>query len=160
MTTQEQYLVNPSIMEDKMVDNRENTNNPADINPDEVESTIQLQEERLRAQKSAVQTGEVNIRKEVTTEMQHLDIPVEREEVVIQHRPVPGEEPASGDISEQEIRIPVMQEKVNVTKEPVVTEEVSIGKRKIKETEHIEDSVRKEKLRVSDEQSLERENAE
>ncbi len=46
--------------------------------------TIQLKEERLRAEKQPVETGEVRVRKEVRTETQHIDVPVQREEVVIE----------------------------------------------------------------------------
>jgi len=113
------------------------------------EAKVQLHEERLHATKQAAKTGEVNVHKEVHTEHQTIQVPVEREEVVIERRPV-GEHVTGAEIRSQEIRIPVKEEKVNVTKEAVVKEEVSVGKRKVKDTETVGGTVRKEELKVEE----------
>lgn len=115
------------------------------------ERTVKLHEERLRVDKEDVTTGEVSVRKEVVKEHQKIDVPVEREEVVIRRRKV--NEPAStADIGPQteEIRIPVKHEKVKVTKEAVVTEEVDVGRRKVKDVQHVDETVRHEELRVNE----------
>ena len=109
--------------------------------------TIQLKEEQLRASKQPVKTGEVEVRKEVHTEHKTINVPVEREEVVIERRPVSGTA-AAADIKAEEIRIPVKEEKVNVHKETVVKEEVSVGKRKVQDTETVGGDVRREELKV------------
>src|SRR5262249_8309225 len=87
----------------------------------EAGGTIQGKDERLRAERRPVEPGGVRVRKEVHTETKHLDVPVEREEIVIERTPVHGraaEAAAAGDIREgEELRIPVREEKVNVTKE-------------------------------------------
>jgi len=114
---------------------------------DAFDRTIQLREERLKVSKTPVQTGEVSVRKEVHTEQKTITVPVEREEVVIERRPVSGHA-ATGDIQAEEIRIPVKEEKVHVEKEAVVTEEVSVGKRKVQDTEHVSGTVRKEEVKV------------
>ncbi len=111
--------------------------------------TVQLKEEHLRASKEAVKTGDVTVRKEVHTEHQQVTVPVEREEVVIERRPASG--PAAGEIKAEEIRIPVKEEKVHVSKEAVVKEEVSVGKRKVTETETVAGEVKKEELKVETE---------
>ncbi len=96
-----------------------------------------------------MQTGEVRVRKEVSTHEETLNVPVTREEVVIERRPVSGPASSSADIREgQEIRIPVREERVHVTKETVPTEEVSVGKRKVTETQEVSGTVRKEHARV------------
>jgi len=115
--------------------------------------TIQVKEERLHAEKRPVEAGEVSVRKEVHTETKTLEVPVQREEVVIERNPVHGraatEGVASGDIREgEEIRIPVREEEVSVSKQPVVTEEVKIGKRVVQDTEHVSGQVRKEEVKV------------
>ena len=115
--------------------------------------TIEVKEERLRAEKRPVQTGEVTVRKEVHTETKTLEVPVEREEVVIERTPVHGRAAAegvsAGDIREgEQIRIPVREEQVNVTKEAVVTEEVKVGKRTVQDTERVSGQVRKEEVKV------------
>jgi uncharacterized protein (TIGR02271 family) len=111
--------------------------------------TIQVKEERLHAEKRPVEAGEVTIRKEVHTENKTLDVPVEREEVVIERHPVQGRAATEGDIREgEQIRIPVREEEVNVTKDAVVKEEVKVGKRVVQDTERVSGQVRKEEVKV------------
>lgn len=121
---------------------------------DAYEHTLQLREEQLRIEKERVQTGEVAVRREVTTEMETVEVPVEREEVVIEHRAVgAGARGAAGEIGSDEIRIPVSEERVNVSKDTVVTGEVAIGKRKVTDTQTVSEEVRKEHARVDREGS-------
>jgi uncharacterized protein (TIGR02271 family) len=114
--------------------------------------TIQVKEERLHAEKHPVETGEVRVRKEVHTETKHIDVPVEKEEVVIERTPVHGRAATTGigdDLRPgEEVRIPVREEKVSVSKDAVVTEEVKVGKRVVQETEHVGGQVRKEEVKV------------
>jgi uncharacterized protein (TIGR02271 family) len=110
--------------------------------------TIQVKEERLRAEKRPVDAGEVRIHKEVHTETRNIEVPVQREEVVIERTPMHGKAVA-GDIREgEEIRIPVREDQVNVVKDAVVTEEVRVGKRVVQDTEHVSGQVRKEEVHV------------
>jgi len=116
----------------------------------EGERTVELREEQVTARKTPVHTGDVEVRKEVTTEHRTIQVPVEREEVVIERRPVGGRA-TTAIVGEEEIRIPVKEEKVNITKEAVVKEEVSIGKRKVRDTVPVSADVRKEELVVESE---------
>lgn len=113
---------------------------------------IALREEHLRIAKEQVQAGEVRIRKEVVTEQQRIDVPVTREEVVIERHPVTGEAAragTAGDLREgEEIRVPLTEERVRVEKEQVIKEELTVGKRKVEDTQHVEDTVRHEEARV------------
>jgi uncharacterized protein (TIGR02271 family) len=89
--------------------------------------------------------------KEVHTVTKHIEVPVEREEVIIERTPVHGRAAgiAAGDIGEgQEIRVPVHGEQVRLGKEAVVAEEVSVGKRVVRDTEHLSGDVRKEGIKV------------
>jgi len=118
-----------------------------------VGDTIEAKEERLHAEKHPVEAGEVKVRKEVHTETKNLEVPVQREQVVIERTPVHGRAATEGvtaaDIREgEEIRIPVREERVNVTKDAVVTEEVKVGKRTVQDTEHVSGQVRKEEVKV------------
>jgi len=110
--------------------------------------TLEVHEERLHARKTPVQTGEVNVRKEVVTEQQTLQVPVTREEVVIERRPAAGRASSSDIQPGAEIRIPVKEEHVRVEKDTVVNEEVSVGKRKVTENEQVSGTVRKERVKV------------
>ena len=109
---------------------------------------LQLREEELVATKELVKAGEVRVRKDVVTEEKTIDVPVTREEAVIERRPVSGP-PAAGDIKEgEEIRIPLTEEEVRVEKRPVVKEEITVGKRTVQETDKVRDTVRREAARV------------
>jgi uncharacterized protein (TIGR02271 family) len=110
--------------------------------------TIQVKEERLHAHTHPVQTGEVQVRKEVHTETKHLEVPVEREEVVIERTPMHGRASSSQIRDGEVIRIPVSEEEVRVTKDAVVTEEVKVGKRVVHDTEKVAGQVRTEEVKV------------
>jgi uncharacterized protein (TIGR02271 family) len=115
---------------------------------DAYDRTIQLREERLKVDTAAVKTGAVRVGKRVVTEQQTIDVPVEREEVVIERRPSSGRA-AHGEIAEgEEIIIPIKEEQLLVTKQPVVKEEVSVGKHKVQDTKHVAETVRKEELEM------------
>lgn len=115
--------------------------------------TIQVKEEQLHAEKRPVETGEVRVRKEVHTENKSIEVPVQREEVVIERTPVHGQVTDEGisatSIREgEEIRIPVREEQVDVTKQTVVNEEINVGKRVVQDTKKVSGQVRKEDVRV------------
>jgi uncharacterized protein (TIGR02271 family) len=110
---------------------------------------IRLHAEELHVHKRFVETGEVRVRKEVVTEHRTIDVPVRREEIVIERHAPTDEDGAVFDLKPgEEIRIPVRREQVTVEKRPVVTEEVTVGKRLIEATEHVGGEVRKEEVRV------------
>ncbi len=111
--------------------------------------TMQLREEELHARKQPTQAGEVRVRKDVVTENKTLEVPVQREEVVIERHPASGRAASSSDLRPgEEIRIPVTEEQVHAEKEAVVKEEVKVGKRKVQDTEHVGGTVRKEQVHV------------
>lgn len=111
--------------------------------------TIQAREEQLRAEKEAVETGEVRVHKDVETERRTMEVPVSREEVVVERHPVEGHGVPAGEIKEgEEIRVPVSEEQVHVEKQPVVTEEVTVGKRETQDTKMVSGTVRKEDIDV------------
>jgi uncharacterized protein (TIGR02271 family) len=116
---------------------------------DEAGHTLQAHEEKLRVQKTPVEAGEVTVRKDVHEEHKTIDVPVSRDEVVVERRPASGRKASASDLKEgQEIHIPVREEQVNVEKEAVVAEEVTVGKRKTQDTEHIDETLRKESIDV------------
>jgi len=111
--------------------------------------SLQLREEELRAEKERVQAGEVRVRKEVVSEERTIEVPVTREEVVIERRPASEGQVASGNIDEgDEIRILVMEEEVHVEKTPVVREEVNLKKRQVQSTQEVSDTVRREEAHI------------
>lgn len=115
---------------------------------DQGERRIQLRGEILRTVKERVQKGEIRLRKHVITENQTLNVPVTREEVIVEQVPASGR-PVSGSIGDQgEIRVPVSEERVRVTKEPVVTGEVRVQKRAVQDNQQVSGEVRHEEVDV------------
>ncbi len=120
----------------------------SDISGDR-EQRILLRGEILRTHRERVKRGEVRLRKEVVTENQTVEVPVTREELVIERVTPTDREAASGEIgSDKEIRVPLSEERVRVDKQPVVNEEVRVGKRAVQRNERVSDDVRHEELRV------------
>jgi uncharacterized protein (TIGR02271 family) len=112
--------------------------------------SMQLREEELQARKERVETGRVQLGKDVVEQERTLEVPVTREEVTVERRPV-ERRPAEGEIGtgeQQTIRVPVREERVEVEKQPVVYEEVGIGKREVTETQQVSDTVRREEARL------------
>ena len=105
---------------------------------------IPLREEELRVRKRVAQAGAVEIGKEVVTEEKSIEVPVSREEVVIERQPVdrrPTDRPIGvGDV----IEVPVREEHVRAEKRPVVYEELGVGKRPVQQTEQVSGTVRRE----------------
>lgn len=112
---------------------------------------IRLYGEVLRVHKDRVGRGDVRLRKEVTTDTRTVQVPVTREELVIERNAVSGEQPADGaTFKDQEIRIPLSEEKASVEKQPVVREEVRVGKRDVSSVQSVDEQVRHEELKVDD----------
>lgn len=120
------------------------------------ERRIQLRGELLRTVKERINKGEIRLRKEVITEHQTVNVPVTREEVIVEQVPASGARPVGGNIGDQgEVRIPVSEERVHVTKEPVVTGEVRAQKRAVQDTQQVSGDVRHEEVRVENEGDVE-----
>jgi uncharacterized protein (TIGR02271 family) len=130
---------------------------------------VELVEEQLQARTRPVETGEVTIRKEVVTETKTIEVPVRREELVIERHPVERKAfdaresgGAADPLVEQLIdrlrhmqsgevlRIPIVEEEVIIHKRPVVVEEVTLGKRLVQETQTVKDTVRREEARIEE----------
>ena len=129
------------------------------------EERLRLHEERLQVNKDRVQTGEVNVGKHVVEENQTIEVPVEREEVYVERRPVNEEVTDSSVDSDsglgrdayqegEDIHIPLTEERVNVSKTDVVSEEIVVGKRKVQDTEVVNETVRKEEADIDDDSDL------
>jgi uncharacterized protein (TIGR02271 family) len=145
---------------DTLTGNDTRTDTRADTRTDEMRAgttagsdtvRVPIHEEELQAEKRRDQAGEVEISKRVTEEQQELDVPVTREEVNVRRVSVNRDATdddrafAEGDT----IRVPVTEEQVDVTKRPRVVEEVEISKRPVTETQHVSDTVRRERVDVN-----------
>ncbi|SDG64949.1 conserved domain-containing protein [Planococcus glaciei] len=127
---------------------------------DSDEERLRLHEERLQVNKDRVQTGEVNVSKRVVEDQQTIEVPVEREEIYVERRPVNEEVDGDSTIGRDayqegdNIHIPLTEERVNVSKTDVVSEEIVVGKRKVQDTEVVKETVRKEEADIDDDSDL------
>ena len=118
------------------------------------EEVLELKKEKLNVDKDRVETGEVNVRKVVKEETQNIEVPVEKEEIIIERRRGDGKEVRDGDLGDgvwdenDEIHIPISEERVEVNKKTVVDDEISIKKVKHQDTEDITETVRHEDIEV------------
>lgn len=117
---------------------------------------MELREERLQVDKHEVPRGEVSLEKDVVEDKKSIDIPVSREEVHVERRPVTDAENDARDVSmkddKESIRIPVTEERLDVKKEPVVKEEVVIEKKQKQDIETVvEDTVKCEEAHLEEE---------
>jgi uncharacterized protein (TIGR02271 family) len=125
--------------------------NAAYENSGEGLQNIQLLGEVLRVHKDRLNRGEVVVRKDIITETQTVQVPVTREELVVEQHAVDGETPARGSIGDnQEIRIPLTEETASIDKGTVVREEVAVGKKPVQEVRDLSGEVRREELVVDD----------
>lgn len=118
------------------------------LNDEDEARKLRLREEQLDVSKNKVQTGEVEVRKEIIEEQKTINVPVSHEEIVIERRAVNNDSTATPIGSDETIRIPVSEEQVEVHKNTVVTGEVDIHKREVQGTEQVKDTVKREEARV------------
>jgi uncharacterized protein (TIGR02271 family) len=108
---------------------------------------IELIAEALHIDKKRIAEGSVVVRKEVITEIQTIQVPVQREEIVIERKDAEGHtvELVRGLT---ELRIPVAHEEVVVTKQPHVAEKLRIMKRTVEHTETFETELSHEDIKI------------
>lgn len=114
------------------------------VGADVGEVRMQVSEEELEIGKRVVTAGEVRVRKHVETEHVREVVPVMREDVTIERRPLPpgaGLEPRTeGDTT----YIPIIEEELVITKRFVAREELVIRKRQVTEEQVVEETIRRE----------------
>ena len=115
------------------------------------ERVLTLSEEELAIGKRRVQAGEVNVHKHVETEHVTHQVPITREEVTVERRPVTdGRYADAGQLGEEHISIPVTQEEVIVDKRNVVKEEIVVRTHAVEDTKTVEADLRRERADVDD----------
>jgi len=121
---------------------------------------LKLYEERLVADKTRRKTGEVIIGKQVETKTVKLQVPVEKERVVIEHTtPEYAGSRVTPDTAfkQQEIaHLDIYEESVNIQKQAFVREEVQVRKEVEQDTVEATDTVRREELDVKTEWEADR----
>jgi uncharacterized protein (TIGR02271 family) len=132
-----------------------------DTRRDDVETTrprggdvdrLTVSEEQLAVGKRQVSAGEVGVRKNVETRHVEQEVPLMREEVTVERRPISADAGTAGDvrINDGEIRVPVMREEAVVQKRLVPTEEIIIRKTAVRDTQTVSADLRRERVDVDE----------
>ncbi|MBD1826190.1 DUF2382 domain-containing protein [Microcoleus vaginatus GB1-A2] len=114
---------------------------------------LKLYEERLVADKTRRKTGEVIISKQVETKTVQLEIPVEKERVVIEHTTPEYDAgsrvaPDTAFKQEEMAHFEIYEESVDIKKQAFVREEVQVRKEVEQDTVEATDTLRREELDV------------
>lgn len=120
------------------------------------ERRIPLAEEELIAEKRRRPAGEVTITKEVVTEEKQVTVPVTREEVVVREGPATGASPSEARFEGETVKVPIVEEEVEVQKRPVVRREVRVSKEQHEEQATASAEVRREEAHVEGEGHVEK----
>jgi uncharacterized protein (TIGR02271 family) len=120
------------------------------------QTRLRRYEEDLDVSKVNREAGEVVINKQVVEETKTFEVPVRREEVHVERRPVTMDA-VNGDsaqdaqaFSNESIRVPVMEEQVEVRKVARPVEEIEITKSSTEDTRTVEETLRHEEFDVDD----------
>jgi uncharacterized protein (TIGR02271 family) len=113
------------------------------------EESVPLTEERLDVSKVS-QENQATITKKPVTETKTEQVQLMHEEISIERRPPSGQTEAQNPIQSQEdIKIPLKREEVEVTKKPYVKEEAVIKKKAFTDNKEITEDVTSEELDTS-----------
>ncbi len=113
---------------------------------------IRLYEERLMVNKQRAKAGEVSIGKRVETQTARVDVPVEKERVVIERTDVnagTAVTPGTANFTGNEVaKVDLYEETADIKKQAFVREEVNVHKEVDTETVQARETIRREELEV------------
>lgn len=112
------------------------------------EARLRLHEEQLAISKREVGAGEVGIHKRVHEENVTHTVPVRREEVIVERRPLSGVADPHAHIANQDetLRVALHREEVVTEKRVVPTEEVIVRKKQVTDHQQVGATLRSEHL--------------
>lgn len=122
--------------------------NPAAKQRLDASGKMVARKEVLDVDKHVETAGAATVRKEVHTDTKQVEVPVRREELVVERTAMDGREtgPIRGGTEEE--RIVLKQEEVDVSKRTVAKEAVAVGKRTVGGTQTIDAELKEEEIHV------------
>jgi uncharacterized protein (TIGR02271 family) len=112
------------------------------------EERITLNEEELLVGKRDVSAGEVRVEKRVETEEVRQSVPVTRDQVDVERRPLPAGAGLERWEDEEGLHIPLVEEELVIEKRLVAREEILIRKRRVTEEQEVVETVRRERADI------------
>ena len=113
----------------------------------EEEQSVTRAEEELQVGTRPVEAGKARLRKWVETEPVALDVELRREVARVTREPI-DQPVGEHDFGEEEVEVPLHAERPVVQKQAVAKERVGLEKDVERETETVEDEVRKERVEI------------
>lgn len=113
------------------------------------EERVVLSEEELTVGTREVAAGEVVVHKHVEEQVVRQAVPLTREQVDVERRPVPpgvGLEPRTED---GVMYVPIIEEELVITKRLIAREELVIRKTRVTEEQIVEETLRRERVEVT-----------
>jgi len=138
-------LAGSERLADREVTDRELTDRTA------AEERITLNEEQLAIGKRQQQAGEVEVQKHVETRHVSEQVPLTRDEVTVERRPLTGADAmhaAPDAFREESISVPLTREEVVAEKRAVGAEEIVLHKHQVQENQTVEADLRRERAEV------------
>lgn len=117
----------------------------------EHEERITLNEEQLAVGKREAQAGQVEVQKRVETQHVSEEVPLRRDEVTVERRPLTGADAmhaAPDAFREESISVPLTREEVVAEKRAVGAEEIVLHKHQVQESQTVEADLRRERAEV------------
>jgi uncharacterized protein (TIGR02271 family) len=110
---------------------------------------VPVREEELVVGTRQEEAGQVHIHKDVVTEQQTVQVPLQHERVTVERVAFSGDPATTADaFVARDIEVPVMGEEAVVSKRMVGVEDVVIHKDVVTEQQTVDDTVRKERVVV------------
>ena len=114
----------------------------------DVSGKMVARKEVLDVDKHVEKAGTAKVRKEVHTDTKHVEVPVRREELVVERTPLHGQDAGPITGGSEEERIVLKQEEVDVNKRTVAKEAVAVGKQTVGGTQTVDAELKEEEIHV------------
>ncbi|MDK7741499.1 PRC and DUF2382 domain-containing protein [Helcobacillus massiliensis] len=108
---------------------------------------VTLHAERAEVGTERKETGQARLRKYVVEETEQVEVPVRREEVVLEREPGSGKTGGTiGGGTDEDVTVTLHEERPVVSKETVETEKVRLGTKTVEDTETVNTTVAHEEV--------------
>jgi uncharacterized protein (TIGR02271 family) len=118
--------------------------------------SVVVRDEQLDVGTEVRETGRVRLRKHTYTDTETVEVPVSREEVVVEREPVdPDSAEARGDTGDEEVVV-TTREEVPVVDKTATAEKVTVDKNTVRDTERVSATVQHEDVEIEGEGDADR----
>jgi len=113
--------------------------------------SVVVRDEQLNVGTEVRETGQVRLRKHTYTDTETVEVPVSREEVVVEREPIDPNSPEALRNSGDEEVVVTTREEVPVVDKTATAEKVTVDKNRVQDTETVAGTVQREDVEVEGE---------